>query len=283
VLWNSRTFLQFLHMWLGAFMVVGFVVAAVYAAGLLRGRDDRHHRSGFVVPFAFATAAAVVQPFAGHLLGGRLYEDQPAKLAAIEMAAETEERAPLVIGGVFRDGEVVGGVEIPGLGSLISRGGVDREVPGLNDFPADERPKDGLVTMVHWAFQGMVGLSLALLALGAVFWWSRRRRSDLLTRRWFLRAAVLAGPAAVLALELGWIVTEVGRQPWIAQGLMRVADAVTGSDVVWITLGVLVVVYIAMGWATVVVLRSMAARWRAGEPADLPTPYDTSDRAGVTL
>jgi cytochrome bd ubiquinol oxidase subunit I len=271
VLLNSRTFLQFLHMWLAAFMVVGFLVAAVYAAGLLRGRDDRRHRLGFV------------QPFAGHLLGARLYEDQPAKLAAIEMAAETEARAPLVIGGVFRDGEVVGGIEVPGLGSLISRGALDREVPGLNDFAPDERPKDGLVTLVHWAFQGMVGLSLALLALGAAYWWSRRRGRDLLTRRWFLRAAVLAGPAAVLALELGWIVTEVGRQPWIAQGLMRIRDAVTDSDVVWITLAVLVVVYVAMGWATVVVLRSMAARWRAGEPADLPTPYDSSDRTGVAL
>ncbi|MCU0260604.1 MAG: cytochrome ubiquinol oxidase subunit I [Ilumatobacteraceae bacterium] len=276
VLLNGRTFLQFLHMWLAAFMVVGFLVAAVYAAGLLRGRDDRHHRLGFTVPFAFATVAAVVQPFAGHLLGGRLYEDQPAKLAAIEMAVETETRAPLVVGGIL-------GIEIPGLGSLISRGGLDREVPGLNDFAADERPKDGLVTLVHWAFQGMVGISLALLALGIVYWWSRRRGRDLLTRRWFLWAAVLAGPGAVVALELGWIVTEVGRQPWIAQGLMRVAEAVTDSDLVWATLGVLLVVYVAMGWATVVVLRSMAARWRAGEPADLPTPYDSSDRTGALL
>lgn len=102
---NPRVWLQFAHMWVATFMVVGFVTAAVYAVGLLRGRDDRHHRLGFTVPFAFATVAALAQPVLGHFLGARLNGDQPSKLAAIELATETEARAPLVIGGFLIDGE----------------------------------------------------------------------------------------------------------------------------------------------------------------------------------
>ncbi|MGE3621547.1 MAG: cytochrome ubiquinol oxidase subunit I [Acidimicrobiia bacterium] len=274
---NPRVWLQFAHMWVAAFMVVGFAVAAVYATGLLRGRDDRHHRLGFAVPFAFATVAAVVQPFVGHALGARLHGDQPAKLAAIELAPTTESPAPLALGGVLVDGERRFALEIPLLGSLISRGSADRPVVGFDRIPADERPEDGLATMVHWSFQLMVGLGLALAGLGVAFHVARRRGRDWLARPWFLRAAVGAGLGGVAALELGWITTEVGRQPWIAQGVMRVEEAVTTSEGVWVSLVVLVVVYALMGAGTVFVLRWMAERWRFGEALDLPTPYDPGD------
>jgi cytochrome d ubiquinol oxidase subunit I len=270
---NPGVWLQFAHMWTATFMVVGFTTAAVYAVGLLKGRDDRHHRLGFVVPFAFATVAALTQPLSGHLLGARMYANQPAKLAAIELAATTEERAPLIIGGVLVDGEVRFGIEVPWLGSIISRGSPDRAVPGLADFADDERPRDGLATMVHWSFQGMVAIGFSLIGLGLAFWIGRRRGRDWLARRWFLRLAVVAGPAAVTALELGWITTEVGRQPWIAQGVMRIDEAVTASEFVWISLVVLVVVYGAMLAGAALVLRSMSRRWRSGEAIDLPTPY----------
>jgi len=275
-LFNPGVWLQSLHMLVAAFMVVGFSVAAVYAAGLLRGRDDRHHRLGFAVPFAFATVAALAQPVVGHLLGGRLNANQPAKLAAIELADTTEAPSPLAIGGVLVDGERRYALEIPGLGSLIARGSTDRPVRGLDEFPDTERPPDGLATLVHWSFQAMVAIGLALAALSAGFWVARRRGRDWLISRRFLRASVAAGPAAVIALELGWITTEVGRQPWIAQGYMRVEDAVTASSGVWVSLVVLVVVYTAMLAGAALVLRSMARRWRAGEAIDLPTPYDPS-------
>ncbi|MGH9041105.1 MAG: cytochrome ubiquinol oxidase subunit I [Acidimicrobiia bacterium] len=277
---NPRVWLQFAHMWLATFMVVGFATAAVYAAGLLKGRDDRHHRLGFAVPFAFATVAALAQPLVGHLLGARLHAEQPSKLAAMELAVETESRAPLVVGGVLVDGERRFGIEIPGLGSFISRGGVDRPVTGLEDLPADARPGDGLATMVHWSFQLMVAIGFALAGLGVAFWWARRRGRDWLSRRWFLRAAVAAGPAAIAALELGWITTEVGRQPWIAYGHMRIEEAVTERGGVWVSLGVLVVVYTAMTAGAALVLRSMAQRWRHGETLDLPTPYGPSSETG---
>ena len=280
-MFNPGVWLQFLHMWIAAFMVVGFTTAAVYAVGLLRGRDDRHHRLGFVVPFAFATVAALAQPLVGHVLGGRLNGNQPAKLAAIELATETEASAPLVLGGVIVDGERRYAVEIPGLGSLISRGSIDRPVTGLDEFPADERPGDGLATLVHWSFQAMVGIGLALAGLSSAFWIARRRGRDWLASRWFLRVAVAAGPAAVAALELGWVTTEVGRQPWIADGIMRIDEAVTPGGGVWVSLGFLVVVYTAMLTGAALVLRSMARRWRAGEPLDLPTPYGPTGETSV--
>lgn len=272
-MFNDAVWVMFLHMWVATFIVAGFLTAAVYAVGLLRGRDDRHHRLGFVVAFVFAAVASLAQPLVGHLAGGRLAEDQPTKQAAMELATETEEPAPLALGGVIIDGERRFAIEIPGVGSLLARNSVDRPVVGLDEFPADERPEDRLATMVHWSFQGMVGIGLALAALGIAYWVMRRRSRDPLTRRWFLRSTVLAGPLSVVALQLGWITTEVGRQPWIAYRQMKITDAVTTGGGVWISFAVLVVVYTAMGVGAVVVLRSMARRWRAGAPLDLPTPY----------
>jgi cytochrome d ubiquinol oxidase subunit I len=275
-LFNPGVWTQFAHMWVATFMVVGFCTAAVYAVGILRGRDDRLHRLGFTVPFAFATAAALVQPVIGHVLGARLAGVQPAKLAAMELATETEDPSPLAIGGIILDGERRFSIDVPALGSIISRGSADRPVTGLDAFAPDERPEDGLATVVHLSFQAMVGIGFALIGITLAFWWSRRRGRDWLASRRFLRLAVLAGPAAVAALELGWITTEVGRQPWIVQGHMRVEEAVTDSGIVWVTFGTLLVVYAAMLTGAALVLRSMARRWREGEATDLPTPYGPS-------
>jgi cytochrome d ubiquinol oxidase subunit I len=273
-MFNPGVWLQFTHMLLGAFIVVGFATASVYAMGLLRGRDDRHHRLGFAVPFAFATVAAIAQPLSGHVLGLGLNDRQPAKLAAIELAVDTEKPSPLIIGGVIVDGKVKYGIEIPWLGSLISRGSTDRAVRGLNELPRADRPVDDLATTVHWSFQAMVGLGFALIGLSCGYWLARRRQRDWLASRRFLRLAVVAGPASVASLELGWITTEVGRQPWIVYGFMRTADAVTHSGLVWVSLGLILVVYAGMLSGAGLVLLSMARRWRAGEPIDLPTPYD---------
>jgi cytochrome d ubiquinol oxidase subunit I len=270
VLFNQHAFLQFAHMWVGAYMLVGFSVAGVYAVGMLRGRRDAHHRLGFVVPFVFASVAAVTQPFVGHVLGFGLDERQPAKLAAFELAETTQSPSPLRLGGIIVDGEVRGAIDIPVLGSLIAMNSPDAPVPGLDTFPEDEVPP---VNIAHLAFQAMVGIG-TLLAAGVVwFWFQRRRGRDLLERRWFLRGAAAAGPLAAIALESGWVATEVGRQPWIVHGVMRTPEAVGDhSSALWWLLGISVVIYAAMTVGAVVVLRSMARRWRAGEK-DLPSPY----------
>ena len=268
-MFNDQVWLQFLHMWVAAFMVVGFVMASVYAVGILRGRDDSHHRLGFKVPFAFASVAAVAQPLVGHVLGLRVAATQPAKLAAFELATETESPSPLRIGGLLIDGEVRYNFDIPYLGSIIARNSFTKPVQGLDTIPLEDQPP---INIVHLAFQGMVGIG-TLLALAAVAYWLMRWRGrDLLERRWWLRFVALAGPLAVVALELGWIATEVGRQPWVVYGVMRTTEAAGENSGLWWLLGATVVVYGAMTAGAVVVLRSMAHRWRSGEE-DLPSPY----------
>ena len=237
-MFNDSVWLMFAHMWVGAFMVVGFIVAGVYAAGMLRGRRDGHHRLGFVVPFAFASVAALAQPLVGHVLGLHEGDRQPSKLAAFELAETTEQPAPLRLGGVMIDGEARYYVEIPKIGSLIARNSFDKPVPGLDTIPPDERPP---VTLTHLAFQTMVGIG-TLLAL------------------------------AVVALEAGWVATEVGRQPWVAYGVLRTTDAAGDSPWIWWSLIGTAVVYAGLTVGAAVVLRSMAARWRRGEH-DLPSPY----------
>ena len=272
-MFNKALWSEFVHMFIGAYVLVGFCVAAVYAAGLLKGRDDHYHRIGFIVPFAFASVAAIIQPLSGHIAGLRLATEQPSKLAAMELATATEKPAPLTIGGIIINGETRYAIRIPDLGSLIARGGIDRPIVGLADIPADARPNDQLANMVHFSFQGMVGIGTMLALLAAAFWIFRRRSKDWLKSRLFLKIVVIAGPASVVALELGWITTEVGRQPWIAYGVMRIEQAVTHSAGVWVSLIVLVIVYAAMAGGSFAVLRSMSRRWRNGESDDLPTPY----------
>ena len=269
-MFNSAVWPMFLHMFVAAYVVTGFLVAAVYATGMLRGRRDRRHRIGFTVPFVFASIGALLQPVIGHVAGMRLATEQPAKLAAMELATETRTDAPLLIGGVLIDGEVRGGIEIPRIGSLIARGGFDREVPGLRDFPPEDRPP---ANIVHWSFQTMIAAGFAMIGIAAWFQWRRRRREDPFDSVWFLRAAVAAAALGVIALQSGWTTTEVGRQPWIVHDVLRVRDAVTDNPGIWISFTAIVVVYASMGVITVQVLRSMARRWRESDDLELPTPY----------
>jgi cytochrome d ubiquinol oxidase subunit I len=211
----------------------------------------------------------------------RLATQQPAKLAAMELAVETEDHAPVVIGGILIDGEVRYGIELPGLGSLLARGAVDRTVTGFDQIDdADEPPAN----VVHASFQLMVGIgtALMLLGLGTALLRRRSRRTggELDDSRLLLWSLVVAGPLAVVALEAGWTTTEVGRQPWIVQGVMRVRDAVTPNGGIWISFTVVALLYLGLAVVTVVVLRSMSRRWRQGE-VELATPYGPPGRRSV--
>jgi cytochrome d ubiquinol oxidase subunit I len=268
-MFNDGVWLQFLHMWVAAFMVVGLVVAGVYAFGMLRGRVDAHHRLGFTVPFVFGSVAAVAQPLVGHVLGMRIHDSQPAKLAALELAETTESPSPLRLGGVLVDGEVRWSLDIPGLGSIIARNSLDAPVPGLDTVPESEWPP---VNITHLAFQSMVVIGTLLAAVVLLYWLLRWRGYDLLGNRWFLRFGVVAGPLAILCVEFGWTATEVGRQPWTVWKVLRTVDAASMSTGIWWTYLSVLAIYLGMTVGAVVVLRSMARRWRAGE-ADLPSPY----------
>ena len=270
-IFNSAVYLQFLHMYLAAVMVVGFSVAGVYAVGWLKGRRDRLHRLGLIIPLTFACIVSPIQPVVGHFAGQRLTDQQPIKLAAMEGLAETESNVELELGGFWNGEELVGAIEvpIPGLLSFLSANDFDATLQGLNSVPEEDRPPVGIV---HVAFQTMVflGTFLALLATAYLFLLWRKR--DPLESTWLLRAVVVSGPAAIIAMETGWITTEVGRQPWIVHNVLRTEDAVTDAGYIWVSLTVLVIVYAAMTIGAYSLLRSMSRRWREGE-TDLTSPY----------
>jgi cytochrome d ubiquinol oxidase subunit I len=249
---NPATPVQTTHMLLAAYMVTGFGVAAVYAFALLRGRRDRYHVLGFLVPFTLATVITPVQIGVGDWAARFLADYQPIKLAAIEGLEQTQAGAPLTIGGIPVEGEIRYGLKIPYALSLLSDHDPNAVVIGLDAAPADQRPPVGIV---HVAFQIMVAIGFGLLALGAWLGWAWWRRRALPRSRWFLRAAVAAGPAAVIALEAGWVTTEVGRQPWIVYQTMRVSEAVTLAPNIRYGYYALLVLYPVLTVATVYVLR----------------------------
>jgi cytochrome d ubiquinol oxidase subunit I len=270
-MFNAATGVQYVHMLLAAYMASGFLVAGVYAWAWLRGRRDRVFRLGFTIAFTVASIAAPIQILVGDIATRRLIEAQPAKFAAIELLPETTAAAPFSIGGYLEDGEVRGAIEIPYLASLIAERDPNAVLPGLESVAEADRMSDRLATIVHWSFQIMVGIGTALLGLAAWFGWTRWRKKRLPESRLFWRAASVAGVAAVVAMEAGWITTEVGRQPWIAYEVLRVKDAVTeASGLIW-GLAVISMVYLILGTFTVIVLKRMAQAFERGEEA--PAPY----------
>ncbi|MDT5314940.1 MAG: cytochrome bd ubiquinol oxidase subunit, partial [Mycobacterium sp.] len=201
-----------------------------------------------------------------------------AKLAAFELAMTTEPApAPERLGGVLIDGEVRWALPIPWIGSFIARGSFDAPIPGLDTVPRSDWPP---VNLTHVSFQVMVAIGMLLAVVVVAFWLARWRRHDLLGNRWFLRVCVIAGPLAILALELGWVATEVGRQPWTVWQVLRTTDAASMSSGLWWSFTGVLIIYLGMTVGAFVVLRSMAARWRAGEE-DLPSPYGPAVSTGA--
>ena len=256
------------HLILAAYLVTGYLVASIYAVGMLRGRRDRHHRLGLLIPLTMAVIMTPIQFAVGDTAARAIAKDQPIKFAAMECVQETHTHVTEYLGGRCTSDGVKGGIGIPGLDSWLVGFSTDTKVIGLDTVPPDDRPPAN--TMLHWAFDAMVGICSAMILLGmwlGIAWWRKR---DIPTTPWFLRAVAISGVAAIVALECGWIVTEVGRQPWIVYEVMRTEDAVTQADGVWVSLAVVFVVYAALGAATVVILRAMSRRWREADDVDVP-------------
>jgi cytochrome d ubiquinol oxidase subunit I len=260
---------------LAAYMVAGFLFASVYAVGMLRGRRDRHHRLGLLIPLTIACILTPVQIFVGDVAAREVAEHQPAKFAGFECIQETGPNQTEYIGGICTDDGVKGAIGIPGLDSWLVGFSTDTVVTGLEDIPADERPPAN--TLLHLSFDTMVGIGFGLLALAgwlAFSWWRKR---DFPRSRWFLRAVSISGAAAVLAVWCGWIVTEVGRQPWIVQGHMRTEEAVTEAEGIWFAFAGVILLYAGLGTAAIVIMRGMARRWRErGDADEGETPYGPS-------
>jgi cytochrome bd ubiquinol oxidase subunit I len=262
-LFNANLWHEEIHMYLAAFIVASALVAGVYAVAWLRGRRDRHHRAGLVIPLAVLSLAAPAQIVVGDWAARTVAEEQPTKLAAMEGLDQTTKGAGLTLGGVYFDGEVHGGVTIPDMLSLLAFHDPDATVEGLEAVPSDDRPPVG---WVRNGFQVMVGIGTLLAALGLWFLWSRWRRGALPRTPWFHRAVVAAGPLALVALIAGWIVTEVGRQPWIVYELMRTEEAVTGAEGIPVGYATLALVYVGLASVALFMLRRLARQPREEEP-----------------
>lgn len=267
---NPATGVQTTHMIVAAFMVTGFGVAGVYAWAMLRGRAGAYERRGFLIAFTVAALLTVPQIAVGDWAAQFLAKNQPTKLAAIEGLYETQRRAPLTIGGLPVDGQMRYGIQIAGALSWLAFRDANAEVQGLDAVPPEDRPP---VLPVHVAFQLMVAIGFGLLFLAVWLAWSWSRKRTIPASRLFLLACVAAGPAAAIALEAGWIVTEVGRQPWIVYGVMRVEEAVTAAPGIRYGFYALVILYAALTAATVFVLRRLASvPLSAADDAPPPLP-----------
>jgi cytochrome bd ubiquinol oxidase subunit I len=281
VIFNDAMPLQSLHMLVAAYLVGGFMVASVYAAAMLRGRRDHYHRLGFVIAFSVAAIAAPIQMLVGDQLARYVYENEPVKFAAIELVPRTRSDVPeTILGRLNDDGTVSGGIEIPGLASWLSdpSTGTATEVQGLDSFPADERPTTAQVNTIHLAWDLMVGLGTALFLLSLWYAGAWLFRRNFPQTKWFLWPAALAGVASVVAMEAGWVVTEVGRQPWIVVGHMKVVQGATSNTGVWVTFLAIVALYIGVATTLVLVLRLMSRRFREqGDDVELEGPYSPRD------
>jgi cytochrome bd ubiquinol oxidase subunit I len=268
---NPAAFSQALHMTFAAYAATGFAVAGMHAFLLLRDRRNLFHRRALAIALAVGGVTAILQPFTGDLLAKVVARTQPAKLAAFEGQFKTEAGAPLRIGGLPDEeaGATRYAMKIPGGLSWLAFNDSQAIVKGLNAFPRDEWPP---VAIVHLAFQVMVAAGMAMMAVTLWAGWLAWRRKSLFNSQFFLRALVTTAPLGFIAIEAGWTVTEVGRQPWIIYGVMRTAEAVTPMPGLVAPLAMFTVLYIFLaaivGW--------LLARQMARSPRILSRETDQS-------
>ena len=252
---NTYLWHELVHMYLAGYIVTGFVVAGAYAVARLRGRWGRYERTALVVPLTIAALASPVQLLVGDWAARDVAESQPTKLAALEGLGKTEKGAPIHVLGWYHDGEVKFGIGIPKMLSVLAFHAPNARVEGLDAVAPDERPP---VNIVRICFQAMVGIGTLLALLGAIVLYLRVRRRALPAWRWFYYGLAAAGPLSVVALICGWIVTEVGRQPWVVYRVMPTSQAVTAAGGIPVGYATLWIVYLAVGAGVVWILRRLA-------------------------
>src|SRR5438094_582039 len=251
---NSAAFHEVVHMTLAAFVATGFMVAAVHAFFLLRDPSNPFHRAALGLALAVACICMPLQILSGDLSARAVARLQPAKLAAMEAHYRTKTGAPLVSGGIPQDQTMTTdyALEIPRGLSLLTAHDPNARVVGLEEFPRDQWPN---VRVVHWSFDIMVGSGMLMLALtlcADVLWLKYRLLPD---NKWLLRGLVAAGPLGFLAIETGWVGTEVGRQTVIICGVMRSGDAVTPMPGLVVPFVIFTGVYFLLAMVVVLLLR----------------------------
>lgn len=248
-MFNRAWFHQTHHMIIAAFSATGFAVAGVHAILYMKTRYTIHKKA-IRIALTFAAVAAILQPLSGDHAAKMVAKLQPAKLAAFESHFETSTRAPLVIGGIPDTDErkLNHAIRIPGALSFLAHGDFDAEVLGLEEFPRDEWPP---VLITHLAFQLMVAIGFFLMFLGIIFLAGSFKWKHWLEKKWWLMLLAIATPLGYIAIEAGWIVTEVGRQPWIIYGIMKTRDSLTPMPGIQYTFYIITAVYIMLTFIVV--------------------------------
>jgi cytochrome bd ubiquinol oxidase subunit I len=242
---------EVLHTVLASYLATTLAVGAIHAWGLLRHRGSTFHTRALAIAIGVTIPCALAQPLVGHYAGQQVAIHQPLKLAAIERLETTRTRAPITVGPL----------EIPGALSFLAFGDLDAKVTGLDAFPVEDHPHE----LVRLSFQAMVGLGsiAALYALIALLLWLVNKR--LPATRWWLLSTIALGPAGLIAMEAGWMVTELGRQPWIVYGVMRTSEAVTPVTGLWLPFVSFALVYLILGVVvSVVLVRQVKSASRGG-------------------
>ena len=259
---NTYLWHELIHMYIAGYIVTGFILAAAYAFSRMRGRWGRYERTALAIPLTIAALAAPVQIAVGDWAARDVAMTQPVKLAAIEGLYKTSRGPSEHVLGWYTSNQIKYGIGIPHLLSLLALHSWNARVRGLDTVPAAQRPP---VNVVRVAFQTMVGIGTLMALLGVLYLatWVRHKRLPKST--WFYRAVVIAGPLSVVALISGWVVTEVGRQPWVVYRVMPTAAAVTGAHGIPVGYGAL-----AASYAVVAVGLAWVLRRLARVPLDLP-------------
>lgn len=250
---SPAAFPQVLHMLIAAYAAIGLLAAGVHAFMLLRDRQNVFHRRAFGICLALGCTMAMLEPLSGDILAQMVAKTQPVKLASLEGQFDTMHGAPLRIGGIpnVETRETPFSIEIPKMLSFLAHHDFDAKIQGLNDFPRKDWPP---VLLVHLNFQIMVacGIVMALVSLWAaiLYFKSKKLPDDPL----FLKAVVLISPLGLIAIESGWLVTELGRQPWVVHGILRTSQAVTPMPGLWLPFTTFMLVYLLLAVIVVVLL-----------------------------
>ena len=282
IVFNPSFPYRFAHVVVAAYLTTALIVGAVGAWHLLRDQANPRARVMFNMAMWMAVVFAPVQAVIGDAHGLNTLHYQPQKVAAMEGHWETKGGQPLILFGYpdMQREETRFQVGIPYLGSLILGHSIDAEIRGLRDFPRDQRPTN--VPLVFFAFRTMIGIGLLMILLGGLAL-LMRLRGRLYDTRWLHRFAVAMGPAGLVAVTAGWIVTESGRQPFTVYGLLRTADSVSpiAAPAVATTLAAFAITYfIVFGTGILAILRLFGQPPRAHEPG--VTKGEPIRTAGIT-
>ncbi|MFA6082919.1 cytochrome ubiquinol oxidase subunit I [Mucilaginibacter sp.] len=252
-MFNPAWFSQALHMSIAAFAATGFAVAGVHALMILRKKNVTFHQKAFRIAAVFGVVASILQPLSGDISAKMVAKRQPAKLAAMEAHFKTEEYSPLIIGGIpdVKNKKVDYAIELPGLLSFMVHDDFKTPVTGLDQIPEKDQPP---IAITHYSFQLMVALGMLMMAIGVIYFIALIKKRDWFNQHWFLRLFIAATPIGFIAVEAGWTVTEVGRQPWIIQGIMRTKDAVTPMPGIGYSFYLFTAVYLTLSIAVIFLL-----------------------------